>query len=64
MLAIQVSLPAFDNPMPVRPACPNCGRSMHLSRTAPVASGRSELRTYRCGECAVSLTETAEASAA
>lgn len=37
---------------------PNCGRPMHLT-IPPRAGGVSDLRTFRCGECGVSLTEAA-----
>jgi hypothetical protein len=60
MLVVQnLSRPAGD-PITAGPACPNCGRSMHLARIAPRAEGLSELRIYRCGECGVSLTQAAD----
>jgi len=43
-----------------RPACPNCGRPMHLIRTTPRAGGLSDLRTYSCGECGVGATLAAD----
>ncbi len=64
MLVLQnLSRPAAD-PITAGPACPNCGRSMHLARIAPRPEGLTELRVYRCGECGVSLAEAAEDSAA
>jgi len=48
------------NPLTASPACPNCGRSMHLARIAPRSEGLADLRIYRCGECGVSLTEAAD----
>jgi hypothetical protein len=47
-------------PMTAGPACPNCGRSMHLARTAPRPEGLTDLHIYRCGECGVSLTQAAD----
>jgi hypothetical protein len=47
-----------------RPACPNCGRSMHLTRIAPRASGLPDLKTYNCGECGVWLTAAAPSASA
>jgi hypothetical protein len=43
-----------------RPACPNCGRPMHLTRTTPRASGLSDVRTYNCGECGVGAIKAAD----
>jgi transposase-like protein len=60
MLVVQnLSRPAGD-PITAGPACPNCGRSMHLARIAPRPEGLTELRIYRCGECGVSLTQAAD----
>jgi len=42
------------------PICPNCGRSMHLTRTIPGIGGLVELRVYSCRQCGVSLTEADE----
>ena len=64
MLAIQNSLRPAGNPITAGPACPNCGRSMHLARTAPRTEGLSDVHIYRCGECGVSLTEAADDAAA
>ncbi len=54
----------MGRPLTAGPACPNCGRSMHLARIAPRSDGLAELRVYRCGECGVSLTEAADDVAA
>lgn len=54
----------MGRPLTIGPACPNCGRSMHLARIAPRSEGLAELRVYRCGECGVSLTEAADDVAA
>ncbi len=64
MLMTQNSLRPTGNPITAGPGCPNCGRSMHLSRTAPRTDGLSDLRVYRCGECGVSLSEAADDVAA
>ncbi len=58
MLA-QHSVRPVDDHIALRPACPNCGRSMHLKRTSKGADGLGELRTFACGECGVYLTEAA-----
>jgi transposase-like protein len=64
MLVLQnLSRPVGD-PITASPACPNCGRSMHLARIAPRPEGLTELRIYRCGECGVSLTQAADDGAA
>jgi transposase-like protein len=64
MLAIQDSLRPVGTAIAARPACPNCGRSMHLARIAPRTNGLSDLQIYRCGECGVSLTKAAGDGAA
>jgi hypothetical protein len=64
MLVMQnLSRPSRE-PIKTGPACPSCGRSMHLARLAPRPDGLTELRIYRCGECGVSLAEAADDSAA
>jgi transposase-like protein len=60
MLAIENTLRSEGHPATTRPACPNCGRSMHLARVSPRSDGLSDLRVYRCGECGVSLAEAAD----
>ena len=51
----------LTRPLPgqFRPACPNCGRPMHITRVTPATEDLAELRTYSCGECGVGLTEAA-----
>ena len=58
MLAQHSARPVDDH-IAFRPACPNCGRSMHLKRTSKGADGLTELRTFACGECGVYVTEAA-----
>jgi len=58
MLA-QHSAHSLDGHIAPRPACPNCGRSMHLKRTSKAADSLPELRTFACGECGVYVTEAA-----
>jgi|GEM_PF-1860053 len=60
MLAIQDLLQPAGHPIVAAPACPNCGRSMHLARIAPRTEGLSDLHIYRCGECGVSLCQGAD----
>ena len=57
MLALQeLKRPVGDHSI-VRPLCPNCGRSKHLTRTMPRTGGLPDLRTFSCGECGVWSTE-------
>jgi predicted RNA-binding Zn-ribbon protein involved in translation (DUF1610 family) len=63
MLAIQALARPSTGRFTVRPACPNCGRSMHLTRTTSRTGGLPELRTYGCGECGVWVTEAADGQA-
>jgi predicted RNA-binding Zn-ribbon protein involved in translation (DUF1610 family) len=57
MLALQDSPRPVRDPFTARPACPNCGRAMHVTRTMPRTGGLPDLTVYGCGECGVSLTE-------
>jgi hypothetical protein len=60
MLVLQnLSRPA-GNPVTAAPACPNCGRPMHLAPIAPRSEGLADLHVYRCGECGVSLAQAAD----
>jgi transposase-like protein len=60
MLVMQnLSRPA-GNPVKTGPACPSCGRSMHLARISPRPEGLMDMHIYRCGECGVSLSEAAD----
>lgn len=59
MLARQEMRPVRDG-ITGRPACPNCGRSMHLSRVSPGSGGFCDVRTFGCGECGVWMTEAAD----
>jgi len=56
MLAMQ-TLPMVVGEHTVRrPLCPGCG--LLLRRTIPSADTISDLRSYVCDECAVSVTES------
>jgi ribosomal protein S27AE len=57
MFAIQELIVPVCDKIALRPACPNCGRSMHLARTTQGTDGL--LQTYGCGECGVWLTQAA-----
>jgi hypothetical protein len=59
MLAFQETKQPAGTRTIVRPACPNCGRTMHLARSTPRAGGLPDLRTFSCGECGVWATEAA-----
>jgi predicted RNA-binding Zn-ribbon protein involved in translation (DUF1610 family) len=43
----------FPVPLP----CPNCGRTMQLTRSTADTCGISEIRSYGCGECGLWITE-------
>ncbi len=36
--------------------CPNCGRTMQLTRSTADTSGVSEIHSYGCGECGLWTT--------
>jgi transposase-like protein len=59
MLAVQTLMRQAGGETILRPACPNCGRSMHVSRITPGTDGLPDAATFRCGECGVWLTEAA-----
>jgi hypothetical protein len=61
MLATQEATKEFKRPtrLRIRSACSNCGRPMHLVGVAPAAGDVCTARTYSCGECGVTKTETA-----
>jgi predicted RNA-binding Zn-ribbon protein involved in translation (DUF1610 family) len=42
-------------------SCPTCGDRMILFNTIPSVASLPALRTYKCEECGVRLTETYEA---
>ena len=44
----------------VLPPCPNCGRPMHLARTIPGWGGLPDSCVFKCGECAVGVTISAD----
>lgn len=48
-----------DDYATVLPPCPNCGRPMCLTRTDPRA-GYADLCVFKCGECGVWLSESAD----
>jgi hypothetical protein len=58
MLAKRESTQAFQDYAPFQPPCPNCGRPMHLDHKTLNASAVPVLRTFKCGECGVSLIES------
>ena len=55
MLTMELTRPIID----CVPACPNCGRSMHLTRTTP-RDGLPDQCVFKCGECSIWLTESAD----
>ena len=59
MLAEQTSTQRLRSGFALRPACPNCGRAMHMTRMTPGTDGLPDLGTFRCGECGVWVTEAA-----
>jgi hypothetical protein len=44
----------------VLPQCPNCGRPMHLARTIRGWGGLPDSCVFKCGECSVWVTESAD----
>jgi hypothetical protein len=44
----------------VLPPCPNCGRPMHLARTIAGWGGLPDSCVFKCGECGVWVTESAD----
>jgi hypothetical protein len=44
----------------VLPPCPNCGRPTYLARTIPGWGGLPDSCVFKCGECAVWVTESAD----
>jgi hypothetical protein len=58
MFAIQQVQSARET-LTTTPACPNCGRPMHLARITRGAGGAQDVRTFGCGECGVWTTEAA-----
>ncbi len=59
MLGIDELTKSGSDVVAARPLCMNCGRPMHVSRTAKGIGGQLDLRTYGCGECGVWVTEAA-----
>jgi hypothetical protein len=59
MLTEQTSTRRMGDGFGLRPACPNCGRPMHVARMTPGTKGLPDLGTFRCGECGVWVTEAA-----
>jgi hypothetical protein len=59
MLATEKLQRPVANTGACRPACPNCGRPMHLARITSQAGGLPDVRTYGCGECGVWATKAA-----
>jgi hypothetical protein len=44
----------------VLPPGPNCGRPMYLAHYAALGAGLADLCVFKCGECAVLLSESAD----
>ena len=59
-MMLATELPLGGRNAPIQPPCPNCGRSMHLERIIPGWGGLPASCVFRCGECAVWLTESAD----
>jgi len=45
----------FPVPLP----CPNCGRTMQLTRSTADTGGISQIRSFGCGECGIWTSEDA-----
>jgi hypothetical protein len=50
--------PAWEQSHP----CPNCGRTMQLSRSAAHSGGITGFNSYGCAECGLWTTESDEAA--
>jgi hypothetical protein len=60
-MALATELPRLSGEYAaVQPPCPSCGRPMYLARTTPRSGGLADLCVFKCGECAVSMTESAD----
>jgi hypothetical protein len=44
----------------VVPPCPSCGRPMYQARITPRSGGLPDLCVFKCGECGVWVTESAD----
>jgi transposase-like protein len=61
MLGVEGCTGPSSDYLTTRPVCcPSCGQSMHLARSTP-RSGLPDLQTFKCTECAVWLSESADA---
>jgi hypothetical protein len=58
MLATKMPRPSGEY-APLVPPCPSCGRPMYLARTTP-RGGLPDLCVFKCGECGVWATESAD----
>jgi hypothetical protein len=57
MATIQETIRSAIGHIVGRPLCPNCGRSMHLTRITPANDWRTGPADHGCGECGVWVTE-------
>ncbi|MGA7791077.1 MAG: hypothetical protein WCA56_23240 [Xanthobacteraceae bacterium] len=49
-------------PLDVPHPCPNCGRTMQLTRGTAHTGGISDVQSYGCAECGIWTVETANDS--
>jgi ribosomal protein L37AE/L43A len=61
MLEMRTLMPRVVDEITARPSCPNCGRSMHLTRMTRGTAGGPDVGTFNCGECGVWLTDAGRA---
>ncbi len=59
MLELRTVTPRPVDEISSRPCCPNCGRSMHLTRMTRGTAGAPDVGTFNCGECGVWVTDAA-----